>query len=106
MTASQPRHRGRLQAQGGGVEESEAWARTTPLSATEAHKMLHALHSKLSPREQTYRDQAFKDAHKFINNAACCNGVRAQIRKSYPMPPRPDHRRVDIEVIAGEAFVP
>lgn len=98
-------HRGRLQAQGGRIEQSEAWAQDTPLPATEGFRRLDLLKDRLSPREQEYREKAFDLARRFIIQVAGAGGT-GPTKKSYPQPPRRDQRRVDIEVIKGLAFVP
>ena len=97
-------HRGRFQAQGAGVEESERWAQDDPLSAGSARRLLEALELKLTPRELFLREQAFTEARQFVDRAETAGGVGVT-RKSYPQVPRRDSRRVDIEVSAGRAFV-
>jgi hypothetical protein len=99
-------HRGRVQAQGGGIEESEAWARDQPLPAPEGHTFLDTLRDKLSPSEQAMRVEAFAESHVFIDVAAAAGGAGAGTCKSFPRRPRKDQRRVDIVVIKGLAFVP
>jgi len=99
-------HRGRVQAQGGGVEESVPWAQDQPPTAREGHEMLNALEVRLTARESACRAEAFRQAHEYIDRAARVGGSHAPDRKSYPAPPRKDQRRVDIEVLKGIAFVP
>lgn len=98
-------HRGRVQAQGGGIEESEAWAQDVPLPVEEGHERLDVLREKLAPREQEMRADAFVSAHEFIDRAARDGGATAGTSKSYPTRPRRDKRRVDVVVIKGVAFV-
>jgi len=97
-------HRGRFQAQGGGIEDSEAWDEENALPAARGHSLLTALKYKLDKSEYLIRRNAFNNAHRFIDNAAASGGV-GPTKKSWPQPPRHDHRRVDIEVHSGRAFV-
>ncbi|MCI0460549.1 MAG: hypothetical protein L0Z62_26645 [Gemmataceae bacterium] len=100
-------HRGRVQAQGGGVEIAESWDQDDPLLASEGHTKLDRLKSRLIPAEQKHREEAFREAHEFVDRAAATGvGACANTRKSFPRKPRRDHRRVDIEVHKGRAFVP
>lgn len=102
-------HRGRVQAQGGNVEESVDWGRDTSPPAAEGHAMLNELRAKLADREQGYRAQAFVEAHDGVDRTAAVGGIpqdgRYPAGKSFPQPPRKDGRRVDIEVWKGKAFV-
>jgi hypothetical protein len=99
-------HRGRVQAQGGGTQESEAWAQDEPLPAREGHSKLDTLRDWLSASEQQMRSDAFQEAHAFVDTAAAAGGAGANTKKSFPRLSRRDHRRVDIEVHKGLAFVP
>lgn len=106
---SPPVHRGRIQAQGGGIEESETWAQNNALTGAAGRTMLTKLQAKLTEAEAAHRGEAFGQARGFIDRAEKSNGVDAShgvIRKSYPVKPRIDGRRVDIEVHKGKAFVP
>ncbi|GAC1475310.1 MAG: hypothetical protein NVSMB9_27520 [Isosphaeraceae bacterium] len=98
-------HRGRVQAQGGGVEESEPWTQDDPLLVADGQQKLVVLRDKLIPVEQAFRHGAFLDAHRFMERAADAGGARAGTKKSYPQPTRKDQRRVDIEVHKGLAFI-
>jgi hypothetical protein len=98
-------NRGRLQAQGGGVEESETWAQDAPLPLPDGHKKLERLREKLRPAEQRMRTEAFTEATQFIDHVATIGGAEAGTKKSFPQKARRDHRRVDIEVHKGKAFV-
>lgn len=109
MATGKPPHRGRVQAQGGkhgGIEESEPWARYEPLPATDGHDLLITLHDKLSGTEQQLREHAFAQAHTYVDNAAAVGGVNGPKKKSFPNRAlRSTDPRVDVEVIAGLAFV-
>ncbi len=97
-------HRGRFQAQGGGIEESEPWNQAFPLVAPVAHDLLTRLGSKIPVREAEIRRQAFNKAHEFIDKCASAGGI-GPTKQSWPKPSRTDSRRVDIEVNNGIAFV-
>ncbi|MEM9847636.1 MAG: hypothetical protein AAF847_07090 [Bacteroidota bacterium] len=43
-------HRGRWQAQGGGLKESESWAQEDPLSKEDGLKLLNKLREKISDK--------------------------------------------------------
>ncbi len=101
---SKKTHRGRLQAQGGRIEESVSWNQDEPPTRAEALDMLQELEHKLLPREQQLRASSFIKAKGFINNAAIKNGVDAQVHKSFKVKGTKD-ARIDIEVISGKAFV-
>lgn len=88
------------------MESSESWSLPEPLSAVRARNMLEELNARLTSSEQAYRKTAFAKAREFVDRAEANGGVDAPIRKSYPIPARADHRRVDIEVSKGKAFVP
>lgn len=107
---SESENRGRIQAQGGGVEKSKPWARSSPLPAPTARDMLSELKMELSSSERKKREQGFEQATKAVDRAEQQNGVPSDDEypwsKSFPMPPRHDARRVDLEVWAGKAFVP
>jgi len=96
-------HRGRIQAQGGGVEESEPRTRPSPLLTSEALRLVDILEDRLTTIEADRRRDAFVSARRFIRNAAP-RGV-GPTKKSWPSPPRRDQRRADIEVQKGLAFV-
>ena len=103
-------HRGRFQAQGDHLEKSRSWSRDSPLPASQAHALLKALYEDLSPAERRDREATFADAHEYIDRAAKAGGVSADpltIKKTYtPRNARRRQLRVDIEVLAGLAFVP
>ena len=100
-----PAHRGRFQAQGGGIEESEAWAQSLPLPASDAYNLLKRLKGKLTGAEFGMRERAFEKAEQYVHEASRNGGIRGLMKASFPQPPRSDQRRVDIEVSKGLAFV-
>jgi len=67
--------------------------------------MLRELRAKLPLAEQRPREEACEQAHAFVDKAAEAGGA-SSVKKSFPVPPRRDHRRIDIEVNKGVAFVP
>ena len=104
----QPEHRGRVQAQGkkgDGTEESVPWARRKPPTVAEGLVMLEVLKAKLTKKELEARTIAFQMAERYILNAGETGGVVAQAFPNFA-DPKTKSIRVDIEVIAGVAFVP
>ncbi|MEQ8704175.1 MAG: hypothetical protein RIC19_09665 [Phaeodactylibacter sp.] len=95
-------HRGRIQAQGGGLEASESWSQTEPLSKEKGLSLLKRLRNKLSPEDQALRERPFEEAGRFINQTE--GGIDAPVRKSFNNRQRRSIR-VDIEVWSGTAFV-
>ncbi len=97
-------HRGRIQAQGDGLDESEAWSQDTPISHIDGCNKKLALKKKLSPKELRVRAGAFDKARAFIDSSHVAGGVSAQVSKTY-MVKGEREKRVDLEVRAGVAFV-
>ncbi|MEM8528989.1 MAG: hypothetical protein AAGG68_30435 [Bacteroidota bacterium] len=95
------KHRGRWQAQGGGLEKSEAWSQDEPLSKEDGLDLLHKLKEQLSERELKEREQLFEQAERFVNNA---QGVDAHFSRSFRSRKKRGIR-VDLEIKAGSAFV-
>ncbi|MGH1339236.1 MAG: hypothetical protein ACRBFS_24170 [Aureispira sp.] len=98
------KHRGRIQAQGGGVEESESWAQDEPLKISKARLLFRLLIAKLSPKEQIKRQKAFDKAEQFAEQASKTGGAHAKLNRSFKVFGSKDER-VDIEVISGKAFI-
>jgi len=98
-------HRGRIQAQGEKLEESESWAQNEPLTKTEGLNMLQRLMNKLSKNDKDKRQKAYKNAVKYIETAAENGGISATVSKSFYAKDTPKER-IDIEVRQGIAFVP
>lgn len=99
-------NRGRIQAQGNGLETSRAWCQPTPPTRSEGHGFIDELIAQLSQREFQERERGFIQARRFVDQAAIGGGVASPAKKSFPQPPLPRGRRVDIEVHKGTAFVP
>ncbi len=104
--ACQGGHRGRWQAQGGGLNiPGEGWAQGHPLTLTEGLRLLDKLENKLSPKDRRARASGFLQARAFATRAASVGGVtvtRGRISETFP---RGHTIRVDLEVIAGTAFI-
>lgn len=98
------KHRGRIQAQGKKLEESEAWAQNEPPTIEEGLDMVENLKSKLSKKDLEIRKDAFEKLEKIIVNAANTNGIEAPSNVTINVK---GHRkeRVDIEVKKGKAFI-
>jgi RHS repeat-associated protein len=103
---SDPRHRGRIQAQGGGYEDSEPWNQGTPLTLFDGYAKLDALANRMPPREYRARIFAIEAARVWIGRVGQAGGVSAQVSKSFEEPNARRGERIDIEVIEGLAFVP
>jgi len=104
----EPEHRGRVQAQDGDVGEdgvSVSWAQEDPPTASQGHAMLDELRERLGQAARRCREDAFRRAHQHIDRAARAGGIPFS-KRSFMVGPRPDRRRVDIEVQKGIAFVP
>lgn len=102
--SNSPKHRGRIQAQGDGLEESEAWATESPPTWQEGLSLLSKLKNKLSKRDKISREKPFKKAERFIKNAGQEGGADALIKISFAN----KHNRkirVDIEILKGKAFI-
>ena len=95
------KHRGRVQAQGGGLEESESWSQDEPLTKASGLELLEKLWGKLTRRDQKLRKNQFDSARRFIENVE--GGVDAPLGKSFLNRKRRGIR-VDIEILAGTAF--
>ena len=59
-----PKHRGGIQAQGGGLEESENWAKETPPTWEEGVGMLEKLKTKLPEKELENRKELLSKAEQ------------------------------------------
>lgn len=95
------KHRGRIQAQGGGTEKSVSWAQDEPLTKADGLQLLSDLKDQLTEKELKLREKQLKDAERFINNA---KGVDAPTMVNFQDYKTKDIR-VDIEVKGGIAFV-
>lgn len=96
------RNRGRFQAQGAGVEESESWCLESPPTKSNGHTMVEALKGKLNHKALRQRKVPFNKAKRFVETAPCV-GWDVSVQSYAPCPPYKDVR-VDIEIIKGRAF--
>jgi hypothetical protein len=97
------RHRGRIQAQGGGLEASENWAQNEPLTGEEGLSLLQKLKDKISGTEAAERAEQFKKAEDMIRRMKDSGGIDAHFSQSFRK--KGTDLRVDIEVLGGRAFV-
>jgi hypothetical protein len=97
-------HRGRIQSQGSQIEDSESWNDPNPIKAANAIRKTLKLEARHNKREKKLRTYSFEKARKYIRNAKQNGGIDAFYCKSF-MAPNDKHRRVDIEVIKGKAFI-
>ncbi len=98
-------HRGRIQAQGGGVEKSVSWSRQTPPTESEMMAMVAQLESKLTPAERREREKAFEQLREYIHRAVAKNGTGIIRTKRFPFNAARGIR-LDLEVLKGTAAVP
>lgn len=96
-------HRGRLQSQGGGLNDSKPWAQPAPLKHKSALGMSHALEAIASRKERKLRVDAHNKSRSFMNSAQAAGGT-GPTSKTYMVKGDP-HRRVDVEIRDGQAFV-
>ncbi|GAA3732919.1 hypothetical protein GCM10022422_14400 [Flavobacterium ginsengisoli] len=97
-------NRGRIQAQGGGTEKSEAWSLNTDHHKQMGIMSVDDLENQLTNPELALRRNALQQCKNRILTTPSC-GVSAQMKKSYYDDFRNRKIRVDIEVNAGVAFV-
>lgn len=102
-------HRGRIQVQGPDMnpERSRKWSQPTPRLRKDAVRNLQELKDECTSAQLERRTQAFAKARRFIENAYPA-GVRPPCRPTFQnrnLPRELRSARVDIEVLAGLAFV-
>jgi hypothetical protein len=97
-------HRGRIQAQGNGLEESIAWAADSPPTMNDGLKMLEELKNKIPEKEAKIRENEFEKAKHYIEEAGKNGGVQALENISFKNR-RTKDSRVDIEIQKGNAFI-
>ncbi len=104
MAKGESKHRGRVQAQGGGLEESESWSQSKPPTVAEGLSLLQKLRNKITKSQLLERITEFLKAEKFIEQAGRNGGVDAKVSKTFKKKGTKDIR-VDVEVIKGTAFI-
>jgi hypothetical protein len=97
------KHRGRIQAQGGGTEKSESWSQDEPLSKADGLNLLRDLENQLTDKERQDREKQLADAQRFIENAQGVDAPTTRIFRN--LKHKRSDIRIDIEVIAGTAFM-
>lgn len=98
-------NRGRFQAQGDGLEKSRSWSEVIIPTKDDGHNYLDDLKEQLMPAERRMRQECFKRASKWINNAPLEGYYAvAPIKTSFPLCPPVKGIRVDGEVFSGKAF--
>ena len=95
-------NRGRIQAQGGGLEESVSWSQDEPLTKDEGLNLLAKLKKKLSDRDLKAREKEFEKAQRYIEGVQ--GGADAIKKKTFRNRKTRDVR-VDIEILGGTAFI-
>jgi hypothetical protein len=98
-------HRGRIQSQGGPVNDSEPWTQSTPLHCTDGVSLSRKLEARHNASERALRSKVFDDARRFMQNASQHGGVLGHTSKSFYVRGDQAARRVDIEVQNGTAFI-
>lgn len=98
------KHRGRIQAQGEGLEASENWAQNKPLTAKKGLRLLGKLKKKIPKKEAEKRKKEFEKAEDLIRRLENHGGIDAHFSQSFRKKGT-DDVRVDIEVLGGRAFV-
>jgi hypothetical protein len=91
----------RLQAQGGGVQQSVPLAGPVPISAAQGIAALEVLKAKLTRSQLEERAELFRKAERFIHNALAGGGVGPP-GKSFSLPN--SNKRVDVEILRGINF--
>jgi hypothetical protein len=91
----------RLQAQGGGLEESVVLTEVSAITVAQGLDGLKTLKGKISGTEREQRADCFRRAERFIRNAPAGGGIGPP-GKSFPLP-RSDIR-VDVEILSGVNF--
>jgi len=98
------KHRGRIQAQGKNIDQSESWTQDNPPSADDGLLMLEKLKAKIPKAEAQIRETAFEKAEKMIKKAALTNGIDAPANITFRVEGTAKER-VDIEIKKGKAFI-
>lgn len=95
-------HRGRIQAQGDGVEKSVSWAQDEPLSKEEGLSLLAKLRAMLSKSELKAREKQLEKAQRYIEGIE--GGVDAVKKKTF-LNRKTKDTRIDVEILSGTAFL-
>lgn len=100
-------HRGRIQAQGETLEESESWAQELPLLYVDGTELLVNLEKKMTQKELKIRKKGLAQCRQVMLNASKNGGIRvADMGKIFIQSyPKKQKERIDLEVHLGIAFV-
>jgi len=103
----EPPHRGSIQAQGGGTQESEAWAQSEPPTESEMLERCDRLEAKLTSQEKRDREEPLARLRQYIQAAARAGGVSVPpvVSKSF-LKRDSKNIRIDLNVFKGMACVP
>lgn len=99
-------HRGVIQAQGGGYQDSESWARPMPVSVSEGLSMLDRLVQRMPKRVFKARNIAIERARLWIIRVSSVGGAQAFRTRTWQNPGSKKGERIDIEIREGRAFIP
>jgi hypothetical protein len=102
--SSNPSNRGRIQAQGGGVEESESWAQAEPPTVKEMLQWSKLLENKLTTMEKRDRKEPLRELRAFIIKAGNAGGIGITSKSFLKRGSR--DVRIDLEIHKGMACVP
>ena len=100
-------NRGRFQAQGKKLDESEGWAQDEPLNIEDGLLLHQKLKNKLRPKDLRLRYEAFNECKNFVirasqNGGIDVTGLPYKYSKSWVVY---DEERVDLEIHKGIAFI-
>ena len=99
---SSKKHRGRIQAQGNGLEKSTSWSQDEPITKEEGLDLLERLKSLLNKKEFEEREEQFEAAKRYIEQVE--GGVDAIKKKTFKNR-KTKNARIDIEILGGTAFL-
>ncbi len=99
--AKEKAHRGRIQAQGGKLEDSEPWAQDEPPTKKDLLEKLDTLWGRLSKSEKKERQTGYEEAKKYIEELPEA-GADAPVDKSFPRK-NDGTNRIDFVIIKGKA---
>ncbi len=113
-------HRGKIQAQGAGyrdpgVGDAETWGpQLSPPTVEWGLQALERIEARMNNKQRSTRNQALKDAKRYVISTGRAGGLDAvrkksfyndEIRKENEDGGRRDER-VDVDILGGKAFVP
>lgn len=100
------KNRGRFQAQGIKLEESESWSQMSSLISEDAINLINKLEIKLPTKDKKIRKKVFEKTRTFVLKAKKNGGISViglnLFSKTYLVM---GSERVDIEIHKGIAFI-